>query len=655
MRKSLQLVLFSALLLCGFNLRAQNASTPDVRVDRSENFTLVKILNENNWPYDISENKQHVVIQGFGAVDGYYWSEETGVISLTGYPYAVSDDGIVAGCYTNGIGMNVAGLWSPSTKKWEFLGMNPDVPEYSTVEGDTEYNGAWSMTNDGNVVGVMQVYPDWSTTSYLWTKENGYTKISNGVSHQTRPNAISDNGKVVAGFAAHENKGEWTPCYWVDGEIHRFPHLFGESLNVSHNGDYVCGYLLNNKCFVYDLANDKLVEVENSLEPGRSLSATCVTDNGIVFGHSDGGSPVDRKAIVYIGGELLFFTEYLKLNGIEEAENWTIYSITNVTSDGNTFIGGGVIDGNECSFILTIEGAACDAPKNLTYKIDHPNYNNIILNWEAPENAENVTYDIYINYTGAPFAEGITETSFSLDNMEAGEYHFLVRARYNNGECLSGVSNMVRPTVYSCAENYKCDLTISAIDMENDGWDFGYISIKGSLSDLEYKAELSDLGSTNNPVIIPFELCPDTYQFTWFPGNWDEEVGFAINFQGEELYRANFGDIDTTFKKKPMFFEYEIACEPSEDEEEPGEEEPNEGISENETALNIYPNPVNDRLYIGTEYFVESVTIFDVYARQQKVTYNQPTVIDVSNLNSGIYFVKINTNNGEIIKRFIKK
>ncbi len=644
MRKSLQLVLFSALLFCGINLRAQN--TPDVRVDRSENFTLVKVLNSYNWPYDISNNKKHVVIQGFGAVDGYYWSEETGVISLTGYPYAVSDDGIVAGSYMNGIGMNVAGLWTAETKQWEFLGMNPALPEFSTVEGDTDYNGAWSMTNDGSIVGVMQVYPDWSTTSYLWSREKGYTVIENGVSAQTRPNAISDDGKVVAGLAAHETKGEWTPCYWVDGKINRFPHLFGEALNVSHNGNYICGYLLNGQGFVYDIANDKMVTIDNTLEEGFQLSATCVTDNGIIFGHSDGGSPQDRDGIVYIGGDLMYFKEYLTIKGVEEAANWTIYSITNVTPDGNTFIGGGVIDGNECSFILTLE-PTCEAPKNLTYEIG-PNHNDITLNWEAPENAENVTYNIYLNYKGAPFAEGITETTFSFDGMEAGEYQFLVRANYNNGECLSDISNTVRPTIYSCAENDKCELTISAIDLENDGWDFGYISIKGSLSNLEYKAELSDLGSTNNPVIIPFELCPDTYQFTWVPGNWDEEVGFSINFQGEEIYRANIGDIDSTFKKKPMFLEYELACEPGDGIETP---------TVSESSLNIYPNPVNNKLFITADEKIESVSIYTitgVMICNEQCSMNN-VQLDVTSLNSGIYFVKINTKEGEITERFVKE
>lgn len=648
MRKLLHLVLVSALLACGLNLKAQNATTPNIKVDRGENFTFVKILDSYNWPYDISENKQHVVIQGFGAVDGYYWSEKTGCISLVGYPFAVSDEGLVAGTYMNGLGMNVAGLWSPETKTWEFLGMNPDMPEFSTVEGDTDYNGAWSMSNDGNFVGIMQIFPDWSSSSYLWTRNEGYKKLSNGVSNQTRPNAVSDNGEVVAGLAAHETKGEWTPCYWVNGEIHRFPHFFGEALNVSHNGNYICGYLLNDNGFIYDITNDKFVEVENTLEVGNKLSATCVTDNGIIFGYSDAGSPIERNAFAYVGGELMYFTKYLELNGIEEAANWNIYSVTNVTSDGNTFIGAGVIDGEECSFVLTIENAACEAPKNLTYTIEQPNYNYITLNWEAPENADNVTYDIYLNYTGAPFAEGLTETTFTLDNMDAGEYQFLVRANYNNGECISGISNMVRPIVYPCAENNKCELIVVAYDYYSDGWDNGYISIKGSLSDLEYTVKLSDGGDPTNPEIITLNLCPDTYQFTWVDGNWDEEVKFDIYFQDEELYSINFGDIDETFKKKPTFFEYELDCESG------------TGINtttESEPSFNIYPSPAKDKLFVTTNEKIETISIYTitgVMVYNEQCTMNN-VQLNVTNLNSGIYFVKINTKEGEMVKRFVKE
>ncbi len=639
MKRFLQSVLLSALLLCGLNLRAQ-VSAPDVRVDRGDNYELIKILDTYHWPYDISNNKEHVAIQGFGAVDSYYWSEATGSMAVSGYAFSISDEGTIAGYYANDLGINVAGLWSPETKKWEFLGMNPDVPEFSTVEGDFEYNGAWTMTNDGTKVGVMQIFPDWSTTTYVWTRENGYKKIENGKSPGTRPNAISTDGNIIAGLAVHEDKGEWTPCYWVDGKINRMPHLFGEALNVSPNGNYICGYLLNHHAFVYDIKNQKLVEFENILEPGNQISATCVTNNGTVFGYSDGGAPTFRNAFAYVGGELMFFNTYLELNGVLDAANWSIYSINNVTEDGKTFIGAGVIEGEECTFVLTIDGAACDAPKNLTYTIEQPNYDDLVLSWDAPENAENVTYNIYTSYSEAPFAEGITETSFSFPDMVPGEYQFMVRANFNNGECISDISNVVLPTIYPCAENDKCELEIVKWDYFGDGWDNAYISVVGSQSEIVYEVKLSEGGGifeNENPSYLNgdttvLHLCPDTYQFTWNPGNWDEECAFAIFFNGEELYKKNYTEIDTTFKKKPMFFEYELLCEKE------------DGISDIETVdnINVRPNPAQDYFFIEGQNIV-SVEVFNAVGQSvEKLEVRGNNVkINTSKYNDGIYFVKV--------------
>ena len=71
----------------------------------------------------------------------------------------------------------------------------------------------------------------------------------------------------------------------------------------------------------------------------------------------------------------------------------------------------------------------------------------------------------------------------------------------------------------------------------------------------------------------------------------------------------------------------------------------------------IYPNPVNDRLYIATENEVEEVVVYDIFGRRQELSAvsHQLSAIDVSNLNSGIYFVKVVTSEGEIVKRFVKK
>ncbi len=80
------------------------------------------------------------------------------------------------------------------------------------------------------------------------------------------------------------------------------------------------------------------------------------------------------------------------------------------------------------------------------------------------------------------------------------------------------------------------------------------------------------------------------------------------------------------------------------------------GIEENTTQVDIYPNPVNDRLYIKAEIEIEEVVIYDVYGRQQSTVNGQQSLsIDLSNLSSGIYFVKINTEKGNIVKRIIKQ
>ena len=76
-------------------------------------------------------------------------------------------------------------------------------------------------------------------------------------------------------------------------------------------------------------------------------------------------------------------------------------------------------------------------------------------------------------------------------------------------------------------------------------------------------------------------------------------------------------------------------------------------------SISVYPNPANDRLYVETLTQTQTMTveIYDVYGRQQKLSAisGQQSVIDLSKLNAGIYFIKINTEEGNIVKQFIKQ
>lgn len=78
--------------------------------------------------------------------------------------------------------------------------------------------------------------------------------------------------------------------------------------------------------------------------------------------------------------------------------------------------------------------------------------------------------------------------------------------------------------------------------------------------------------------------------------------------------------------------------------------------------LNIYPNPVDDILYINANDDINEITIYNVngaaiYSQQVNRSTSQQVKhsVSVSELNSGIYFLNINTDRENIVRKFIKK
>ena len=91
-------------------------------------------------------------------------------------------------------------------------------------------------------------------------------------------------------------------------------------------------------------------------------------------------------------------------------------------------------------------------------------------------------------------------------------------------------------------------------------------------------------------------------------------------------------------------------------------EVPNESIEELTSSLLLYPNPVNDKLYIETQTqtLTQTLTIeiYDVYGRCQVTetpSHQACLVVDVTDLKSGVYFVKVVTSEGKTVKRIVKK
>ena len=69
----------------------------------------------------------------------------------------------------------------------------------------------------------------------------------------------------------------------------------------------------------------------------------------------------------------------------------------------------------------------------------------------------------------------------------------------------------------------------------------------------------------------------------------------------------------------------------------------------------IYPNPVKDILTISTQENINTVQIFDLTGKQVLQVKNPIITIDVSQLKSSIYILKIMTDDEVSTKKLIKK
>lgn len=79
-----------------------------------------------------------------------------------------------------------------------------------------------------------------------------------------------------------------------------------------------------------------------------------------------------------------------------------------------------------------------------------------------------------------------------------------------------------------------------------------------------------------------------------------------------------------------------------------------EELEKKTNNISIHPNPANNILYVLNSNDLKEVTVFDVNGKIILLQ-NQPTAIDIANLNAGIYFIKIKTDQGEFSQKFIKE
>ena len=270
--------------------------------------------------------------------------------------------------------------------------------------------------------------------------------------------------------------------------------------------------------------------------------------------------------------------------------------------------------------LTNMKSLDCFAPENVEATTNATS-SSITLTWDAVEDA--ASYKVYRNNS---FIADVNTTSYTDDDIELGVvYCYTLRSFYDENN-ISAFSQEV------CAHvgELPCDAptNISAEVAENAA-DYEH----------KFKATITWKSATNAEsyeVYINNELLGNTSTTSYITG-FDDEGTYDVNVV--TICENGKSELSETHKLVIK----------------------GNSINETESNLSIYPNPVDDVLHIGINDAIEEVTIYNIYGtaiysqRVNESTRQQVMSVNVSNLNSGIYFLNINTDNGNIVKRFVKK
>lgn len=159
-----------------------------------------------------------------------------------------------------------------------------------------------------------------------------------------------------------------------------------------------------------------------------------------------------------------------------------------------------------------------------------------------------------------------------------------------------------------------------------------------------YHVQNLQLNKDNNNIVA-----------TWESPESGTPTGYNIFVNGE-LVSENANVLTYTVENAEAYCSVEVVALYENDKESVGIIATHGlSLTENELNIGIYPNPVNNYLHLNTNENVNEITIYNVLG---VMVYHNDSFsgnsINVSELHNGIYFLNIKTDNGNVVKRFLK-
>ncbi|MFY0674431.1 MAG: T9SS type A sorting domain-containing protein [Bacteroidia bacterium] len=213
------------------------------------------------------------------------------------------------------------------------------------------------------------------------------------------------------------------------------------------------------------------------------------------------------------------------------------------------------------------------------------------------------------------------------------------------GRGFSSFSNPVslKPSDFNAGQNvitYTFEDSNECISIDTS------ILIINELPSPSFKVMDDTVFSGTNSKVINMSVDGNTASYEWLLGNPVFEKAKSFHFE-EELDSLgtfdlglvatfkNNGCTDTISQTNAITVVFSV------------------GFDYQESAINVFPNPVNQSFTIDSDEKVKNIVIYDLTGKEVSRHLNQKT-INLTNVHSGTYLLKIETENGLYIKRINK-
>lgn len=454
MKKITLLILVLSLVWVG-KIFAQEEGDIVVQGDKGKFILLNSVLGAR--AYHISPNGMYVT-GVFGPGLGYVYNTVRDTMEIyddIGTPLFTNNDKFIAGDVhiTKSSEFAMAGFYNEATKSWDTL------VRFSTNNSDLEgfYNNTscWGLAGNSKKIAGMMYKPIPGTqivTNYGVIWENGILTDTllpinenpalAGQSYGSRPNAISEDGSTIVGWASSPTSGnQRSPYIWRNGVTYYVGDAKGvsdggECFGVNADGTIVCGgsfasgaiWRWNGSAYIME-------EIPPSIGY-TGVNFTSISENEVAVGYMWIGLVVDRIPVIYTKNTgIMDLNTYLwELYGIN-ALDYNLFTPMSISKDGRKIVGFGFKDGVYTSYYISLEDKPINTrPLRLAAK-QVKNSLNVSLSWAKPYNNGKTVKGYNVYRDGIKVNTSlVTELKYVHENIETGQFVYNVSTVFEDLE-----------------------------------------------------------------------------------------------------------------------------------------------------------------------------------------------------------------------------